>query len=313
MKSNLKFCFERLMTAAALLLVSGAALASPSKALREYKAGQYEQSLKDYQQLLQKQAEDPRLHFNAGAAAYRNQQFDEAAKHFGAALNSPDLKLLEQAYYNRGNTLFRAGEAAPDPTKRSESWEKALKDYELSMKLNPQDTDAKHNHEFVKKMLEELKQQQQQQQNQQNKDQNKDQQQDQNQQQSQGGQQKQDQNQQNQKNQNKDQQQQQQQQQSQQQQKQDQNKSDQQQQAAKKSEEQKQAQQAKREQQQAKQAAAEKKDKPEQEEQGQAYAEGQMSPDQARQLLDAQKGDEMMLPAKPEGKPVDRSKPVKDW
>ena len=35
-------------------------------------------------------------------------------------------------------------------------------DYENALKINPQDTDAKFNHDFVKKKLEELKQQQQQ-------------------------------------------------------------------------------------------------------------------------------------------------------
>lgn len=40
------------------------------------------------------------------------------------------------------------------------------------------------------------------------------------------------------------------------------------------------------------------------------YAAGQMTPDQARQLLDAQKGDEKMLPVKPEG---ERRKRLRDW
>jgi hypothetical protein len=38
-----------------------------------------------------------------------------------------------------------------------------------------------------------------------------------------------------------------------------------------------------------------------------------MTPEQAQQLLDAQKGDEKMLQLKPEQKPVDRSKPIRDW
>ncbi len=45
----------------------------------------------------------------------------------------------------------------------------------------------------------------------------------------------------------------------------------------------------------------------------QAHAAGQMTPQEAQQLLDAQKGEEMMLPAKPQNKPVDPSRPVKDW
>ena len=39
----------------------------------------------------------------------------------------------------------------------------------------------------------------------------------------------------------------------------------------------------------------------------------QMTPEQAQQLLDAQKADEQMLPPKAIGKPVDRSRPIKDW
>src|SRR5437870_1485233 len=52
--------------------------------------------------------------------------------------------------------------ATSNSTKRTETWEKSLKDYQSTLKLNPQDTDAKFNYEFVKKRLEELKQQQQQ-------------------------------------------------------------------------------------------------------------------------------------------------------
>jgi tetratricopeptide (TPR) repeat protein len=53
------------------------------------------------------------------------------------------------------------GTKNPDTNKRSEAWQKAVQDYESSMKLDPQDADAKFNHDFVKKKLEELKQQQQ--------------------------------------------------------------------------------------------------------------------------------------------------------
>jgi len=38
-----------------------------------------------------------------------------------------------------------------------------------------------------------------------------------------------------------------------------------------------------------------------------------MTPQQAQQLLDAQKGDEQMLPVQPTGKPVDHNRFIKDW
>jgi hypothetical protein len=86
-------------------------------------------------------------------------------------------------------------------------------------------------------------------------------------------------------------------------------KEDEQKQAAKKPDQQKQDQQ------QAQQQAGQPKDKTdEQQQEGEpAQAMGQMTPEQAQKLLDAQKGDEQMLPLKPTGKPADHSKPIKDW
>jgi Ca-activated chloride channel family protein len=145
-----------------LLVLPAAVRGSPASALREYKAGNFDQAVKEYEQLLKRKSDDPRLHFNAGAAAYRNHQFEEAAKQFNATLASPDLKLQGQAYYNEGNALFHLGEQNSDPKKRTESWEKAIQDYQSAVKLNPMDADAKFNYDFVKRKLEELKQQQQQ-------------------------------------------------------------------------------------------------------------------------------------------------------
>jgi Ca-activated chloride channel family protein len=288
-----------------LLLLRTVALSSPSSALREYKNGKYDEALKDYQKLLERNQDDPRLHFNAGTSAYRSRQFDEAAKQFDKALASPDLSLQQSAYYNRGNTWYWLGEKSPDPKQRTEAWQKSLKDFDASMKLNPQDRDAKFNHEFVKRKLEELKQQQQQQnQSQQNKSdqQNQDQNQQQQQQQQQDDQSKQEQDQQQQAQQN--------------QSKQKQNSEQKNQQAANQSQPQPQPPQPSPDQQQTNQTAAaqqkqgsEDKDR----ESENAYAAGQMTPEQARQLLDAEKGEEMMLPVKPEGKPVDHSKPFRDW
>src|SRR5262249_6493934 len=123
-------------TAAVLLLLAlpFTASGSPASALREYNEGKYDQALKDYDKLLQKKQDDPRLQFNAGAAAYQNHQLDEAAKNFSGALASPDLLLQQRAYYNLGNTMYRAGQMIPDTSKKQEAWEKALQNYESALK-----------------------------------------------------------------------------------------------------------------------------------------------------------------------------------
>jgi len=287
------------------------ALASPSSALREYNQGKYDEALKEYEKLLEKKKDDPRLHFNAGTAAYRTHQFEEAQKQFNEALNSPDLKLLQQAYYNRGNTLFHLGAANSDPEKRKKAWEDALKDYESTLQLNKQDADARHNHDLIQKMLEELKkQQEQQQQNKDNKsDQKQDQIQDQQNQQAKNDQDKQskdDKSQQNKQDQPQDQ--------KNQQAKndqQDKDKKDKDQKASNQQQDQKQKDAAQKQ-----QPANGSKDKDKSQDKGQeeqAYAVGQMTPQQAEQMLDAQKNEEMLLPVKPEGQPRSANRQLRDW
>lgn len=147
----------------ALLLAACATLPAPaassSQALREYNSGDYARSLRDYEALLRKKPGDARLHYNAGAAAYQKGDIETALKHLNEAAKAEDLALQQQAYYNRGNTRFNSGSNEQDPKRRSSEWKQALQDYESALKLNGKDADAIHNREFVKRMLQELQQQ----------------------------------------------------------------------------------------------------------------------------------------------------------
>ena len=299
-------------TAAMLLVLALPMMAraggGPGNALREYQQGKYDDALKDYNQLLEKKNDDQRLHFNAGAAAYQGRQLDEAARQFNQALESPDLQLQQRAYYNLGNTFYRLGEQVSDGKKKREAWENSVKQFDNALTLNKQDSDAKFNQDFVKKQLEELKKQQQQQQNKDNKDQDKKNQQNQDKDKQQQNQQdkqdqKQDQSQQNQSQQDKDKQQQNQQQDDK---KSDQQKSDQSQ--AKNQQDQKQNQSA-----QNQNSEQSKEDKEEEQREAEMMAAGQMTPQQAKQLLDAQKDDERVLRLAPPNKNMRADRPFKDW
>lgn len=299
-----------------LLLPISEARASTGSALRDYRSGNYDSALQEYQRL-QKKEPDPRLNYNAGVAAYRDGQLEEAARQFGQALSAKDnLELQEKTYFNRGNTHYYLGEAAQEPQKKTQAWEQAIKDFQSSLKLNPKAADAQFNQEFVKRRLEELKQQQRQQQNQDQQDQNKqqNQNQEQQQQQSQG--------------QNQDQKQSQEQQKSeQQQQQQSGNQNQQQQQQQQQSG---QEQQKKPDEQQQQQASpspqTDEKEKKESQPVGEASekepsedrtseqaADGKMSKAEARRLMDAQKGDEQMLPMPMDRKNQNERRPRKDW
>lgn len=76
-------------------------------------------------------------------------------------------------------------------------------------------------------------------------------------------------------------------------------------------------QKAEEKKQQEKQQAAEQKKEGDKQDQENAEAQpvksGQMTPEEAKRLLDAQKGDEQVLQWKPQGKPEDQNRPIKDW
>lgn len=131
--------------------------ASPTTALRDYQAGRYQQALKEYGQLLEQTPGDPRLEFNAGAAAYRATNYDGALQHFKAVLTARDVKLQQAAYYNLGNTYFRRGETAKDLGALLESWQVALTNFQNAVTLDKTDPDARYNLALVKNTLEQLR------------------------------------------------------------------------------------------------------------------------------------------------------------
>ena len=160
----------------------------------------------------------------------------------------------------------------------------ALERVEMGLKTYPDDEKLKKLEKLLKQQQQQQNQQQQNQQNQQQQSQ-----QDQKQQDKKDQQQKQDQKQQDQK-QNSD------------QQKQDQQKPSEQ----KKDEEQK-------PQPQKKDSGDQPKDEKQDQQPGQPVKAGEMTPEEAKRLLDAQKGNEQLLQMKPQDKPRDPNRPVKDW
>lgn len=131
--------------------------AAGASALRAYRAGNYEQALKEYEQLAEQKPDDLRLRYNAGTAAYRGTNFAAAKTHFTAALTARDLKLQQSAFYNLGNTLYRLGETAEDLDAMQEQWEAAIKQFQFALELDKDDRDCAHNLALVQQAVEQLK------------------------------------------------------------------------------------------------------------------------------------------------------------
>ena len=130
-----------------MLLLPVCAKASPATALRDFKSGNFTNALTEYERLAQIQTNDLRLVFNAGVAAYRATNYDEAVKCFMAVTLAPDLKLQQQAYYNLANTRYRMSASAKDIDALEQAWEGVVKIYERAVDLDKQDADAAFIHD----------------------------------------------------------------------------------------------------------------------------------------------------------------------
>ena len=164
---------RRRPSAMAALFLSITPCANAQSGLEEYKNGDFAKAGAAFQEQLNQQPSSRALQFNAGAAAYKSGDFEKAIAQFTDALLAEDQKLREDASYNLANSLVRKGEAAQENEAKKTNWKNALEHYEETLRLNPDNQLAAQNRDITKKLLEDLEKQEQQQkqQDQKNKDQ----------------------------------------------------------------------------------------------------------------------------------------------
>jgi Ca-activated chloride channel family protein len=133
-----------------------------------YKKGDFTAAEQAYAAAAQRNPKEPVLQFNTGAAAYRAGQFAQAAQAFEQSISrapSSDPKRLavqEDAYYNLGNALYRTGQKTEqtDPQETLHKWGQAVKAYETALQLRADDADSKYNRDLVKRKIDALQQKQ---------------------------------------------------------------------------------------------------------------------------------------------------------
>jgi Ca-activated chloride channel family protein len=120
-----------------------------------YQKGRYADAETDYKKAQEKDPASREAQFNLGNAYYKQQRSDEALRQYSNHLaGAKDPTDQSMAYYNLGNTLFK-----------SDKLEESLEAYKRTLKLNPDDEDARYNYLLAKERLK----QDQKKQNQQNK------------------------------------------------------------------------------------------------------------------------------------------------
>lgn len=120
-----------------------------------YKENKFDQALKSYNEAIKLKPDSAIVNFDIGAVYFKKGDFDTAIGSFEKALLSEDKLLESQANYNIGNSKYKLGKLKEntDLASCAKSFRQALDYYKRALDLNPQDEDAKFNHELVEKEL----------------------------------------------------------------------------------------------------------------------------------------------------------------
>jgi Ca-activated chloride channel family protein len=155
-----------------------------NKANDLYRQGKFDDSLKLYQEALDKDDKSPIVKYDLGTALYKKGDYTKALGYLEQAAQDKNINIRPKAEYNLGNVLYKAGMQKADTNvdEAIKSLQDALNHYGQGIALDPKDQDALFNQDFVKKEIERLKQKKQEQQKQQRQQQNQKQQQKQDQQ-----------------------------------------------------------------------------------------------------------------------------------
>ncbi len=123
----------------------------------KYLAGDYTEAKRRYDKIIAEEEKFDRKKeaiFNSGNALYRMKKFEDAENDYRKIAENATLDptLRADAFYNIGNGYFTRAKDAQGEQKEA-LLKDAIKHYKESLKLNPNDLQAKQNLEFAKALL----------------------------------------------------------------------------------------------------------------------------------------------------------------
>ncbi|MFC1709963.1 tetratricopeptide repeat protein, partial [Candidatus Omnitrophota bacterium] len=124
-----------------------------------YNRGEFQEALKQYEEALLLVPDSDVVNFNLGNALYKTDDYKNAIDYFEKSLVSNDESLEQKASYNVGNAKFKYGltQEETDIGSAINLLTQSLRHYERALQLEPEDEDAKFNHEFVQEEIKRLK------------------------------------------------------------------------------------------------------------------------------------------------------------
>ncbi len=151
----------RVLATATLVLLFAVSSFAAAPGLDAYRNDNYSEAYQQFEKTLKDHPNThaaDRIEFDAGTAAYKMGNYNQALEWFSRSLLSKDKSIQEKSHYNIGRTLEERADLAETNEKALGDLHNAQSHYEEALKLDPNDERAKANLEEVKKKIERLKQ-----------------------------------------------------------------------------------------------------------------------------------------------------------
>ena len=132
---------------------------SPAKAVREgnafYKQGEYDKAVRKYLEAKEISPDSDIANFNLGTALFMKGEFQESVDAFTRSLNTENTGLEADAAYNIANAKYKLGSglAESDMHGAADLYREALDYYKRANELDEKNADAKYNYELVEREL----------------------------------------------------------------------------------------------------------------------------------------------------------------
>ncbi len=177
MKDNIKTKLITLLCCFNIVLIQSVVFAEPdAKDQTQEEAITAEQGvekdLEKYEKAVEEDPDSDVANYNLGTAYYWKGEYEKSFDSFMKSLNTEDREIEAKAVYNMANSKYKMGslQAGKDLNSAIGHYKESLDYYRRAMELDESDRDAKFNHELVEKklkiLLDKMKNQQQQDQDQ---------------------------------------------------------------------------------------------------------------------------------------------------
>lgn len=139
----------------AVLVLAAFGWGDEERGNRLYREGRYIEAVEAYREALA-DGESAELHYNMGTALLRLGRYEDAERHFLAALGTVEPEVRRRTHYNLGSRFLEAARAQSDPEAKRKLLEGAVSAYKQALRLDAADADAKWNLELALQEQEEL-------------------------------------------------------------------------------------------------------------------------------------------------------------